>query len=112
MERNELVLRAVVEKEGNGFSSICLDIDVASCGSTIEEALENLKEAVTLYLQYASENGKFETMVPRPVPKNIMKHYNKKLRDKSSERQEHLRREPLLTNNFPCRVVLQPQYAF
>lgn len=114
MARNddhELVLRAVIEKEGNVYSSICLDLDVASCGSTTEEAIENLKEAISVYLKYAIETGEFETMVPRPVPKNIMKQYERKLRDKSSEHRERLRREPVLTDNLPQRIVLQPQYA-
>lgn len=43
----------VVWKEGKYFVSQCLNVDVASFGRTHEEALENLDEAVSLYLEDA-----------------------------------------------------------
>ncbi len=45
---------AVLEREGNGFVSLCPELDVASQGDSVEEALENLKEAVELLLECAS----------------------------------------------------------
>lgn len=42
---------AVVHKEGDIFVAICPEIGTASQGSTIEEAVENLKEATELYLE-------------------------------------------------------------
>jgi predicted RNase H-like HicB family nuclease len=42
---------AVVQKEGKWYVSLCPEIDVASQGETIEEAIENLKEAIELYLK-------------------------------------------------------------
>jgi len=47
-------LTAVVEKEGDGYVSLCPEVDVASQGNTIEEAMVNLKEAVELFLECAS----------------------------------------------------------
>ncbi|UCE74607.1 MAG: type II toxin-antitoxin system HicB family antitoxin [Methanomassiliicoccales archaeon] len=44
-------LSAVIHKEGNWFVSLCPELDVASQGKTIEEAIDNLKEAVSLYLE-------------------------------------------------------------
>jgi len=44
-------LSASVTQEGEWFVAQCLEIDVASQGSTEEEALKNLKEAVTLHLE-------------------------------------------------------------
>ena len=44
------------EHEG-GFSVICTDLDVASQGETMDEAVENIKEAVELYLESADEVG-------------------------------------------------------
>ena len=44
-------LSAVIHKEGDWFVSLCPEIDIASQGKTIEEAITNLKEAVSLYLE-------------------------------------------------------------
>ncbi len=44
---------AIVEKEGDGFVSLCPELDVASQGSTVEEATANLREAVDLFLETA-----------------------------------------------------------
>lgn len=44
---------AIIEKEGDGYVSLCLELDVASQGNTVEEATANLKEAVELFLDCA-----------------------------------------------------------
>ena len=44
---------AVVEKEGDGYVALCLELDVASQGATVEKAMMNLKEAVELFLECA-----------------------------------------------------------
>ena len=41
----------VVQKEEKWYVAKCLDNNVASQGKTIEEALDNLKEALELYTQ-------------------------------------------------------------
>ena|GEM_PF-1897035 len=41
----------VIYREGKYYVSQCLNIDIASCGDTIEEALSNLKDAVELYFR-------------------------------------------------------------
>ena len=41
-------------KNGNWFVSHCLDYDIASQGETSQEAIENIKEAVSLFLEHAS----------------------------------------------------------
>jgi len=46
---------AIVQKEGDGFVSICPELDVVSQGDTVEQARSNLKEAVELFLETASE---------------------------------------------------------
>ncbi len=45
---------AVIEKEGDGYVSLCPELDVASQGDTVEESA-NLKEAVELFFQNASK---------------------------------------------------------
>ena len=44
---------AIIEKEGDGAVALCPELDVASQGSTVEEATANLKEAVELFLECA-----------------------------------------------------------
>jgi len=41
----------IVQKEEKWYVAKCLDNNIASQGKTIEEALENLKEALELYTQ-------------------------------------------------------------
>jgi len=44
---------AIVEKEGSLYVALCPELDVASQGTTVEEATANLKEAVELFLECA-----------------------------------------------------------
>ena len=57
MEKPIFVFTGIVIKENEGYSSLCLELDVASQGETIEEANLNLMEAVTLYLETAIESN-------------------------------------------------------
>jgi predicted RNase H-like HicB family nuclease len=45
---------ALIEREGNGYVSLCPELDIASQGATIEEARENLREALELFFETAS----------------------------------------------------------
>ena len=47
-------LTAIIEREGNAYVSLCPEVDVASQGMTIEEARENLREALALFFETAS----------------------------------------------------------
>ena len=47
-------LTAVIEREGEGYVSLCPELDVASQGKTIEEARDNLREALELFFKSAS----------------------------------------------------------
>ena len=51
--RRDLTISIV--QDGEMFVSHCVDLDIASQGQTSEEAIENVKEAVTLFLEEASE---------------------------------------------------------
>lgn len=46
-------LTAVIEREGDGFVSLCPELDIASQGDTVEEARSNLQEAIRLFLECA-----------------------------------------------------------
>lgn len=49
--RMTIKYNVIVQKEENWYVAKCLDNSVASQGKSIEEALENLKEALELFAQ-------------------------------------------------------------
>jgi len=65
MDKSSLVFTGILIKEEEGYSALCLEVDVASQGETLEEAKKNLMEAVTLYLENAIESN---LPIIRPVP--------------------------------------------
>lgn len=44
-------LTAAIAKDGDWFVAQCLEVDVASQGDSLEEARENLTEALVLYFE-------------------------------------------------------------
>jgi predicted RNase H-like HicB family nuclease len=44
---------AIIEREGNGYVSLCPELDIASQGHTVEEARNNLIEAIELFFEAA-----------------------------------------------------------
>jgi predicted RNase H-like HicB family nuclease len=68
-------LTAIIEREGDGFVALCPELDVASQGTSIEEARANLIEALTLFFETASpseiasrsHNEVFVTQLEVPV---------------------------------------------
>jgi predicted RNase H-like HicB family nuclease len=47
-------LTAVIEREADGYVSLCSELDIASQGDTIESARDNLREALELFFETAS----------------------------------------------------------
>ena len=56
---------SVVWKENDKYVSWCPDLDIASQGKTIEEALNNLKEAIELYFE--DEDAQIPTETSQPI---------------------------------------------
>jgi len=46
-------LTAFIERAGDGYVALCPDVDIASQGLTVEEARDNLKEALELFFESA-----------------------------------------------------------
>jgi predicted RNase H-like HicB family nuclease len=44
---------AVIEREDDGYVSLCPELDIASQGNTVEEARNNLIEAIELFFEAA-----------------------------------------------------------
>jgi len=47
-------LTAIIEREGDGYVSLCPELDIASQGESVEEARDNLREALELFFETAS----------------------------------------------------------
>ena len=47
-------LTAIIEREGDGYVSLCPELDIASQGESVEEARDNLREALELFFEAAS----------------------------------------------------------
>ena len=55
-------LTAIIEREEGGYVSFCPELDIASQGLTIEEARDNLREALELF---------FETAAPEEITQRL-----------------------------------------
>src|SRR6516225_1648209 len=51
-----LTLSAVLSPENGGYVALCPELDIASQGESIDQAVANLKEAVEGFLEVASQN--------------------------------------------------------
>jgi len=48
-------LTALIEREGDGFVALCPELDIASQGDSIEQARDNLREALELFFEAAPQ---------------------------------------------------------
>lgn len=55
-------MTAIIEREDDGFVALCPELDIASQGSSVEEARANLVEALKLF---------FETAAPSEVARQL-----------------------------------------
>ncbi len=46
-------LTAIIEREGTGYVALCPELDIASQGESVEDARQNLSEAVELFFDAA-----------------------------------------------------------
>ncbi|MBN2333968.1 type II toxin-antitoxin system HicB family antitoxin [Candidatus Bathyarchaeota archaeon] len=56
---------SVINKEDGLYVALCPELDIASQGESIEDALINLKEAVSLYLE--DEDAEYESPDFKPM---------------------------------------------
>jgi predicted RNase H-like HicB family nuclease len=55
---------AVIEREGDGYVSLCPELDIASQGDTVDKARANLIEALEGFLESASPQEISERLSP------------------------------------------------
>ena len=49
---------AIIEREDEGYVALCPELDIASQGKSVDEARNNLAEAIELFLETASPEEK------------------------------------------------------
>jgi len=49
-------LTVIIEREGDGYVSLCAELDIASQGHTVPEAKSNLIEALELFFETANKS--------------------------------------------------------
>ena len=59
----EIPFTTRIFKEGRTFVAHALELDVSSCGGTKEKAVQNLKQAVRLFLEEAEKMGTLEQIL-------------------------------------------------
>ena len=59
----EIQFTTQIFKEGRTFVAHTRELDVSSCGGTRQKTLQNLKEAVRLYLEEAEKMGTLEQIL-------------------------------------------------
>ena len=67
---------AIIKKGENQYVALCPEVDVVSQGYSVEESIENLKEAVELYIEemgFPEEMTSNDTIVVNFEVKNIGK---------------------------------------
>ena len=59
-EWRPIALTAKIYREGDQYVAHCVELDIASCGDTEEEAFENLVDASDVYVTTLEETGQIE----------------------------------------------------
>jgi len=60
--------------EGDQWAALACEVDVASCGDTLEEARENLKDAVEVYVFHMLDLGR-AAETARPVSEEALREF-------------------------------------
>lgn len=71
----EYIFHGIIQKDGEVYCALCLELDIATEADTIEEAKLNLKEAVEGYIESVVRDGEEEEFIPRPVPEEVIEEY-------------------------------------
>jgi predicted RNase H-like HicB family nuclease len=61
--RMKLKLTEELWKEGNMYVSYCPELDIASCGETVDQAKKNLKEVILINLEEAQKLGSLDNLL-------------------------------------------------
>jgi predicted RNase H-like HicB family nuclease len=74
LKKTLLNLTCSIKKDKDQYASLCLELDVASCGKTREEALAGLKATIETYVHYLVEEGRVDE-ISRSVPGEAIREF-------------------------------------
>lgn len=67
-----LELTAILRREDDQWTALCLELDIAAYGDTDEDAFASLRELVDQYVKHMRARGKTSDEIYRPVPTNAL----------------------------------------
>jgi len=105
----QIRLDFLITYESDAFYIRCLDFGIMSCGKTVDECKENIKEAIEIYLEGLSEGNKLF----KPSPLRYWKmFYELRYQREQKEKQEFSQKEKHAIEEFLRREDnLALQYA-
>jgi predicted RNase H-like HicB family nuclease len=77
----EDIFHEIIEKEGDVYCALCLELDIATESDTLEGAKKNLREAIEGYIESVVRDGEEDEFIPRPVPEEVIKEYEHRLKN-------------------------------
>ena len=98
-KKQYIIVTHVIKKEDDQYVATCPEFDVSSFGETVEEANDNLKEAISLYLEGIEElKTRDQIFKEKSIttytskPKSIVDNYKF---EKKLSNQPFIKKEPL-----------------
>jgi len=71
----EITFHGIIEKSGEVYTAICLELDISTEGPSLQKAKDNLKEAVEGYIESVLKDNEEDEFILRPVPDDIIEEY-------------------------------------
>ena len=71
----EFIFHNIIKREEDRYTAICLELDIATEGQSLEEARNHLKEAVESYIESVTQDKEEKEFIPRPVPEEVIAEY-------------------------------------
>lgn len=71
----EITFHGIIEKSDDIYTAICLELDIATEGETLQKAKDSLKEAVEGYIESVIKDNEEDEFIPRPVPEDLIEEY-------------------------------------
>lgn len=67
MQKNPLILRCYARPEDDYILGVCVDLNIAVRGASIDEIKQKMTEALNLHFKSLTEDN-FKDLYPRPAP--------------------------------------------
>jgi len=61
--QKQIIVSEQIWKEGRMYTSYCPELDVASCGKTVNEARKNLREAIDIFIEETYKMGTLKDLL-------------------------------------------------